>query len=110
MGRVTAKVAVSNVQSLDDLKRYVSIALSDIALQINGGINFSDNISHRIIPFQFIEANLSYPIPHGLGRVPLIWQSGSITADSVIYQTQPPDVANLYLAASAICDVKILVI
>lgn len=110
MGKVTAKMSVANVETLEELKRYVSIALSDIALQINGGITFSDNISNKIIPFQFTAANSTFTIPHGLGRVPLFWTSGSITANSVIYQTQDPDGVSLYLAASAVCNAKILVI
>jgi hypothetical protein len=108
MGKVTAKVEVSNVESLEDLRRFVSIALKDIAAQINGSLTI-ENLSIRVVPVS-LTSGATTTVPHGLGRAPVIWISGSIEENAVIYQASPADISNLYLTASASVDAKILVI
>lgn len=110
MGKISAKANVSNCTGWEDLMRYVSQFLQDCFNQVNGNITFQDNISARVVPASFTIANATVILPHGLGRVPLMWTSGSITANSVIYETKAADQNNVYLAASALCSAKILVI
>ncbi len=110
MGKISAKPNVSNCTDWKDLMRYVSQFLQDCFNQVNGNLTFQDNISSRVIPVTFPVANATVIVPHGLGRVPLMWTSGSISASSVIYQISQADQNNVYLAASAICSAKILVI
>lgn len=110
MAAINAKVDLGNVKSVDELKRYTSIALRDIQTQMNGNLTFGANIKCRFLDVQFNTANFMTPVPHGLGQVPVMWTSGNISASSVVYQTQSADATNLYLAASAVCSVRIMVI
>ncbi len=110
MGKIAAKPNVSNCTDWKDLMRYVSQFLQDCYNQINGNITFADNIQNGILSASFTVANGSVIVPHSLGRVPLMWTSGSISANAVIYQTKAADANNVYLAASAVCSAKILVI
>lgn len=110
MGKISAKANVSNCTGWEDLMRYASQFLQDCANQVNGNITFQDNISSRVVPATFAVANATVIVSHGLGRVPLMWTSGSISANSVIYQTKAADQNNVYLAASVVCSAKILVI
>ncbi len=110
MAKVNSTTNVSNVESLDELKRFTAIALTDIANAVNGNLTFTDNLSIQAIDVTFPTANTVSTVPHGLGRVPLMWISGNISANSVIYQGHAADVNALYLAASAACSVRILVI
>lgn len=109
MGKVTAKLNVSNLEDVNQLGRYTSIALGDIGNQLNGNINLS-NLSATVVPFSFSKANTVYGVPHGLGRIPAIWMPGSIDANAVVYQSKASDNVNLYLEASATCNAKIFVI
>lgn len=110
MGKISAKPNVSNCTSWQDLMRYVSQFIQDCFNQVNGNITFEDNISAKVVAAQFLVANETVTVSHGLGRVPLMWTSGNVSDDSVIYETQASDIKNVYLAASAVCNAKILVI
>lgn len=110
MGKISAKSNISNCTGWEELMRYASQFLVDCANQINGNLTFQDNISSRIVGATFTVATGSVIVPHGLGRMPLMWTSGSLTANAVIYETRSADANNVYLAASAICGAKILVI
>ncbi len=110
MGKISAKANVSNCTGWEDLMRYVSQFLQDCLNQVNGNITFQDNISARVVAATFATTNATVILPHGLGRVPLMWTSGNLTASAVIYQTKAADQNNVYLAASAVCSAKILVI
>ena len=109
MGRVTARLDVGNVASLEELKRFVAIALKDIGEQINGNLNV-ENLSVQMLDVTFSSSGLVTRIPHSLGRPPLMWISGNLTGDSVIYEYKPSDATTLYLAASAPCSARILLI
>ncbi len=110
MGKISAKANVSNCVDWKDLMRYVSQFLQDCLNQINGNITFQDNISSKVVGASFPAANATVIVSHGLGRIPLMWTSGNVSASSIIYQTKAADQNNVYLAASAICNAKILVI
>ncbi len=111
MARISAKPNVSNCTGWEDLMRYVSQFLQDCAQQINGNLTFSDNISNRIVGATFTVVNGTVIVPHGLGRLPSMWISGSqVGPTAVISETKPADNNNVYLAASAVCGAKILVI
>jgi hypothetical protein len=108
--KINSRTNVGNVTSWEQLARFTSVALSDIQTAMNGNLTFSDNINMTMIDVTFSTANLVSTIPHGLGRVPLMWISGNITANSVIYQGSTADSVNLYVAASAACSARLLVI
>ena len=110
MAKINAKVELHNIETLEELVRFSSIALANIRDQVNGNLTFQDNISNRIIGATFVSANTTLQIQHSLGRVPLMWLTGNVSADSVIYQTREADQDFVYLAASAACGAKILLI
>lgn len=110
MGKISAKANVSNTEDWQELQRYVSQFLQDCQNQVNGNLTFSDNLNVKFLDLSFSTANATRQIPHGLGRVPTMWISGNLSASAVIYQTKTSDNNNVYLAASAVCNVRILVI
>jgi hypothetical protein len=111
MGKINAKPNVSNCTGWEDLMRYTSQFLQDCAAQVNGNLTFKDNLSIRLVGATFPTAFGTVIVPHGLGRTPQMWWSGSqVGSTAVISETRPADSNNVYLAASAICGAKILVI
>lgn len=111
MGKIISKANVSNCTGWEDLMRYVSQFLQDCATQVNGNLTVTDNLSQRVVGATFTAANSTLIVAHGLGRVPTMWLSGSqVGSTAVISETKPADQNNVYLAASAVCGAKILVI
>ncbi len=53
-----------------DLERFLTVAITQIRDILNSGLNFSDNMSGKIIEAQFYQSNTDTVIPHTLGRVP----------------------------------------
>lgn len=109
MGQVTSKTNLSTVASLEDLRRFVSIALTDIATQINGKLIFGQNVSAQVIPVT-LALNTPTQVPHSLGRVPLMWVAGSFNTSANVWETQGPSDSSLYLEADANVTLSVLVI
>lgn len=110
MGKIASTGTVSNLESIDELARFCSISFSQIITQVNGKLTIGDNISAKVLDVGFSATATEFVIAHGLGRSPLMWISGSIDANAVIFQTKAADDTNVYLEASAVCSAKILVI
>ncbi len=110
MGKIASTGSVSNLTTVDELARFSSISFASIITQINGNLTFGDNISAKVFDVTFSTANTEVQSAHGLGRTPLIWICGSLTANAVVFQSSAADNTNVYLEASAPCSAKILVI
>lgn len=110
MGKISQTGSVANLNTLEDVKRFANQLFQNIITQINGRLTFSDNINAKVVDVSFDAANTVKIVPHGLDRVPLMWISGSVSVNAVIFQSRPADANNVYLEASAVCDAKILVI
>ncbi len=100
---------VGNIGSWEELKRYASVNFKAISQTLNGNVNFTDNINCKFIDVTFRGANIVSSIPHGLGRVPIMWTSGNVTANAVVFEGDSADATNLYLEASAACSARIMV-
>jgi hypothetical protein len=87
MAQVSTPVTIQNVQSFEDLRRFVKKALTDIINQINGNIQFVSNIA-AAGPYQltFTAANAPVSLAHVLGVVPSGFIVINTTAAMSIYK------------------------
>ena len=60
----------STFKTVQDLARYITIAIGEIVNAINGQISFQDNISGNFVTFTFTGASQTVGQQHNLGRVP----------------------------------------
>lgn len=110
MAQVVAKTNVSNCESWQELMRYTSIALTELRTQVNGNLNFSDNMFFRVVDVTFATASGETIVQHTLGRAPIIWLAGNISTDATVWQNAEPTSTQLNLSASLACSAKILLI
>jgi hypothetical protein len=108
MSKISARLNVSNLENVSELARFTSIALGDIGTQLDGNINFQDNMSIQTFNVSVKTSNGSFA--HGLGRVPLMWIAGNNSSSGVISQWKPSDQNNVYLVATSAVSATILVI
>ena len=111
MARVTSQPNISNLKSAEEIGRYTSIALNDFNTQINGNLQFDQNIKSSSVDVEFGQANTDVRIAHGLGRQPSGYLVAKLTAAAIIYDgTQAADDSFIFLRSSAACTAKIIVI
>lgn len=94
--------SVSNVTSLEDLKRYVSQTLDLVVNEINGRLIFGENIRGQILTVPFPTPNIDVTIPHQLNRVPDgYFLVGSNAAMSLYDASSASNGQNAYLRSSS---------
>ena len=100
--KTTASTDLGEVQTIEELKRFVSIALTDHARILNGMISFSDNLQPNLISATFLAANTETSFPHNLGKVPRGYIPVSLSANMVVYDGSTKNDSNrFYLKANA---------
>lgn len=101
---------VSNTDTWEELRRYVSITLDDIVAAINGRLTFGDNVSTQVLSVTFSAANTSVTVPHTLKRVPSGYVlCGASAAMSIYNGSSANDKNNIYVKSSATGTASILV-
>lgn len=110
MGKIKTPLTISNVETLEDLRRYTSQALDEIVGAINGRISLSDNVQATIKSVTFSGANATVSVDHGLGTSPSgYFVVGLSTAITVFDGNRSSDSANLYVQASGAGTARLLI-
>jgi hypothetical protein len=108
--KITAGTNLSNVNSVDELKRFTGIFASEVAQILNANILFADNFTSKVLSFVFPSANKTIGMNHGLGVIPggyiLI---GANVALSLFDGVQKNTVDIIYLQSNAAGTAKVLV-
>lgn len=71
MSKLTSSSDFGNLSTWEDLKRWVSIWAKDVDTQINGELDFNNNIKCKILICSFPATNVTYDFSHKLGRIPI---------------------------------------
>ena len=99
-----------NLKTLDELARFVSIMMNDVIRVINGELSFQDNLNTRFVDVSFTAADTEVGVEHGLGRVPTGYFAVKSNAATSVYDSGSTNTATtIYLKASAISEVKLIV-
>lgn len=99
---------LAKVPTLEDFKRYASIAIRDIYDVINGQIEFDLNIQSKTVVFNFTSANTDFTVAHDLAKVPRGYEVTKASAACSIYDgTVPPTENNITLRSNAIATVEV---
>lgn len=109
MSRITASTDIQKLD-LEEVSRYVDIFCQDVVQQVNGGLDFETNFNAKTIEANFTSANTTLGFGHGLKRVPIGYiQVGADVAVSVFDGTLADSADTIYLQASVIANVRLLV-
>ena len=101
----------TNLRDQTEVTRYTSVIFDQIQDIVNGGINFSENMSVSIISCAFGVANQQYQFSHSLKRKPIGYIVIGVGSAITIYDgVLPNDTGAIYLRASGPGNAKVMVI
>lgn len=100
----------TNLKDIETLSTYSTRLFQSIVTAVNGNLTFLENMKCRIVVVDFTAADTEVQVLHGLGIIPAgyisVWQNA---AASVYATTTTWTDRSIYLKASAICQVKLLI-
>jgi len=86
MAKITQTPNLQAVTTWQDLRRFATTYFSSILQQINGNLDFVDNISAQQVSVTFSAANSIVPVAVSLGAVPTGFIVIKLSAPMIIYQ------------------------
>lgn len=110
MAKITAPNNLSNLKTLDDVIRYMSIFTQDLFDSFNGKVEFDVNLYTRTLDFDFTSANTDVTVSHGLSKVPNGYILVKSNAATSIYDgSKSADNKQITLKASVVATTKVVV-
>lgn len=111
MAKLQQAADFNQLKTIEDVTRFVTRFCSEVKDQINGNLQFQENMRCNIIECSFPLANRGYPFSHGLGKIPKGYfivqtQTATTISDSPAQNTDQV----IYLGSSnPVPSVKVLV-
>lgn len=110
MSKIRSIFQFSNLETLDSLTQHLNIFTDDLISNVNGNLEFGENIKTSLVTINFTAANTEVAVTHTLGRVPIGYmQVGANAAASLYAGTSANTDGIIYLKSSAIAIVNALV-
>lgn len=101
---------VKAVATLDDVKRFLSQTVSQIATILNSKITFVDNFDSRSVDVTFSSPAIDVAVDHNLGRLAISYIPQMLSTPMIIYTGQTaPNGNTIYLRSSAAGTATIMV-
>lgn len=101
---------ISQIETLTDFKRFVSIITSSIQSVINGNLSLGDNMSLQFITVEFNASGTQVVSSHGLKRVPAGYIAVGMSAPCIVYDGSTTNTTDqIYLKANAASIVRLLI-
>ncbi len=100
---------LSNIETLEDLIKFVSIGFDDVVNTVNGNLGF-DNMSVFMLDAAFAAPNAEITFEHKLGRVPAGYLVKGLTAALTVYDGATANTADkIYLKSSAAGTARLII-
>lgn len=110
MSKVRDNFNYSNLSTLDDLKRFLSVFLDNLTPIVNGNIEFDLNIKTKTVTANFLTANTELEVTHNLGRVPVGYLLAQSNVSTTLFNGVSTNTdSKIYLKSSAIANTTIIV-
>lgn len=110
MSQIKAPQSVSQSEDLESLKRFTSQTLDAIISEVNGRLNFVDNIQGTIQSFVFSGPGVEVSVDHGLGKVPTGYIVISLSTAMTVYDGSTANSnIKLYLRSSVAGTARVFV-
>lgn len=107
--KISSSPDLSNIETIEEVRRFATLVLKDIVNAINGNLSFRDNFKANILGVSFDSANTEVQFTHTLGQTPsgyILIQAG---AAMTLYDGTGGNTDSLvYLRSSAAGSGKIL--
>ncbi len=100
---------LSNIETLEELIKFVSISFDDVVNVVNGNIGF-DNLGVFMLNATFSAANAEITFEHKLGRAPSGYLVKGLTAAMTVYDGVTANTADkIYLKSSAAGTARLII-
>lgn len=110
MGKLKNIFDTSNLSTVEQLTRFVSIAFQEIVSVVNGNLDFGENIRSQQLDVIFDIANSEVSISHTLGRVPNgAFLVKSDVSTNIYNGTSDNTSSTIYLRSSAVANTTVVV-
>ncbi len=90
MGKIGQVSEFPRSGDLEEVKKYLADFAKDTVQQVNGNLNFFDNIKCNIIDVTFSTANVDVPIRHTLGKTPTGYWLVKTNVAAILYTGSTP--------------------
>lgn len=101
---------VSNIETLTELSRFMSVVVRSINSVLSGRIGLVDNCETSVVTVTVVTANVDVPVNHTLKRMPNGYiMVGSSAAVTVYDGALPGNLEQLFIRSSGAGTVKLLV-
>lgn len=112
MARVLISDLLQNLKDIEEVKRFLSIAIQKILQQINGSLEFVQNVKASGPHDVTLVSGSVVKVDHGLGQTPQGYLVISQSAAFTIFKATSPewDSGSIYLNASGSGTAKVLII
>lgn len=112
--RITGEPSISQVDSLDDLKRYLAIYLAKLPQVLNGQVTFGDNIrSAGPLTVTFDYSGQVVAVNHNLNYVPagywVVYQNAAVIVYAADFGAYPWTNTQIFLTANGAAIAKVIV-
>jgi hypothetical protein len=109
--KVAASPDFSQVEDVEQLKRFSSIVVRELVDVVNGNLSFGDNFKCTVATVSFPSADVEQQIFHNLGRAPVGYVLVSANVAMNLYDGGSANTASeLYLKSSAVGTAKIIIL
>lgn len=103
-------LTISNLQTWEDLRRFVSVMISDVVSLLNGKVDLVQNCSTSVVSITFPTANATNSVQHTLGHVPNGYIVISKLASGDVYDgNQENTTQTIFLRCTVATTVRLLV-
>lgn len=69
--KVTATPDISNVETIDDVKRFSTACLKQLVESVNGNLILTENVKASVVSVSFGSADSDTAVAHNLGKPPV---------------------------------------
>lgn len=111
MPQIQVPSNLSNLQTIEDLQRFLSAFASQLTSYFNGNIEFVKNIkASGIHTVNFLTTTDPVTVEHGLGSVPKGFLTVGLNTPAIVYGTGTWTTTQIYLQSSAVAQALIYII
>ena len=110
MSKIKTAQTTSNLQSWEELRRFISIQVDDIIGVVNGNLSFTDNFRAKFLTVNFPGAGVNVEVQHGLGFIPNGYLALGADAPASVYDGSGASNGSvIFLKASGAANVRLMI-
>jgi hypothetical protein len=109
MAKVQSYSNLGTLKTIADYVRYASPIILALVNQVNGGLQFDDNLKTQTVNVTFGASNANTKVTHNLGKATTTYIVAQLSAQASIYLGSGSAMNVIYLKASSPCQATLII-